>query len=88
MINQFVVEGKCVFQPFTDIDGCGKLYSQINLESNHNLVCARAYNTKVIHGLMNDVHINDCVMITGFVGSVSEAGVLIMILQITQFTMI
>lgn len=88
MINQYVIEGKCVLQPFTDLDSHKRLYVQANLESTHGLVYVRSYNSKLINDIVNDVHLGDSLMITGFVGSISEAGNLIMILNISEFTII
>ena len=88
MINQYVIEGKCITKPFTAVDDQGKLYVQINMESNDNLVYVRAYNTKLLNGILNDVHIKDNLIITGFVGSVLEAGELSTILNISKFTVV
>lgn len=88
MINQYVIEGKCLVQPFTDKENDDRLYVQINLESDHGLVCLRSYNPKLINDILNKVHKNDCLMVTGYIGSITVAGNLFMILNISDFTVV
>lgn len=88
MINQYVIEGKCRFQPFTDVDDRGKLFVQINLECSRGLVCLRSYNVKLITDIINEVHVNDVLMITGFINSVTEAGKLVVVLNILEYSLI
>ncbi len=88
MINQYVIEGKCIMQPFTDIDGRNRLYAQINLLNNDVILCVRTYNSKMINSIINDVKIDMCIMITGHVSSTIEQGGLIMTLIITKYTVV
>lgn len=88
MINQYVIEGKCITKPFTDTDGRGRLYVQINIECNNSLVYVRAYHTKLLNDILNNVQLKDTLIITGFVGSVPETSGLSMILNISKFTVL
>lgn len=88
MINQYVIEGKCIMQPFADVDENGRSYAQINIESNHGIVCTRAYNAELINNILNDVEIYDNLLITGFIGSTSKQGALIMVLHMSEFSVL
>ena len=54
MINEYVIEGKCLFEPFTDVDGHKRLYVQLNINSNRGLVYTRSYNPKLINSIMKE----------------------------------
>ena len=67
MINEYVIEGKCLFEPFTDVDGHKRLYVQLNINSNRGLVYTRSYNPKLINSIMKEVHTDDSLIITGYI---------------------
>ncbi len=86
MINEYVIEGKCLFEPFTDVDGHKRLYVQLNINSNRGLVYTRSYNPKLINSIMKEVHTDDSLIITGYIQSIIEAGQPVLVLNTTEYS--
>lgn len=86
MLNQFVLEGKCIIEPFQSKDDCDRSFVQINILNNDSILCVRAYNKKMMNQIEMDVRKGTNLLITGYVDSVLSNNDFTIILKISEYS--